>query len=206
MALGRTPPYPQDDWKNWALQMVEFLQDRSPRKGEVIPRVLSLQHQVGTELERAVGDGILMFDPVVGHPVVSIGGIWAPLGFVNVLFHEELPAPLLITEAEGVVDVITLTVPDLPPGLYLATLTFVTRFLTQNDQVSWQVVGDINTPIFLKEAKDDAEVIPFTFVIPIDLPAGPFSTTLQVQVTGPGAADAIVETAHLFLVREADVG
>ncbi len=187
----------------WAKRMHEFLTDTGS-EAEVLPQSVLLRHQVANELYRAVTDGILMFDPESGHPVVSTQGQWIPLGFVNVLYHAELPAPLLITEAEGVVDVLTLDILDLAPGLYLATLTFVTRFLTQNDQISWQVVGDITTPIFLKEAKDDAEVIPFSFVVPVELPGGPFLTTLQVQVTGPGAADAIIEVAHIFLVRESD--
>ena len=206
MALKRSlPPYAptQSTLLEWATRMHEFITDVGVETA-VIPQSILLRHQVDSELSRATEEGIMEWEPTLGHPVVSRDGEWEPLGYANVLFRATLANPLTITEAEGLVDVITLTEADIPAGLYVVTVSFVTHFQALNDQVTWQTIGDLVSPVFLKEAKDAAENIPFTYSVPAQLPEGPFTVTLQVGITGPGAADVIIETAHLFIVREED--
>ena len=76
---GNRPPQPTgNSWRQWALQMVEYLSDRTRIESENLPRPVQLPHLVRDE--RATVDGILMYDPVAQLPVCSIGGVWVPVG------------------------------------------------------------------------------------------------------------------------------
>jgi hypothetical protein len=71
------PPNPQfaKDWKEWANQMVEYIQDR----GQVVPQAVLLQHQTDSDISKATTDGILMYDPVSQQPVYARNGAWEPM-------------------------------------------------------------------------------------------------------------------------------
>ena len=138
--------------------------------------------------------------------VSDIGSSSGSLIIPNTIFLEELAAPLVITEAAGLVDILTLTEPDIPAGTYVFTVSFVTEFALINDQIHWNVTGDVTSPLFLKEAKDANENIPFSFSFPVTLFGGPFTATLHAQITGPGASDATIQAANIFLVREINDG
>ncbi len=73
---NRLPPTPYgSDWQTWALQLVEYLNDAG-RDTEVIPKVVQLQHMTLPRMEKAVTEGILMYDPVSQAPVISINKVW----------------------------------------------------------------------------------------------------------------------------------
>ncbi len=78
MSTRALPPFPPggDDWRSWALQLVEFLRNRDESRAEVIPQSVLLEHQRTGTPARAAQEGVLMYDPVAGYPVVSKGGKW----------------------------------------------------------------------------------------------------------------------------------
>ena len=78
------PPYPMTgDWKAWAIQLVEFLSVQGRSEEFMAPRAVPLMHQLPNEVYRAVDAGVLMFDPLTGQPVVSVGGVWVQLSLSN---------------------------------------------------------------------------------------------------------------------------
>lgn len=118
------------------------------------------------------------------------------------LLYKKLAAPLVVTEAGGLVDVMTFTYDDLPDGLYVGTVSFVSEYTAANDQLRWQMTNDLASPQFLKESKDAAESIAFSYTFPIVWLGGQFTTTLQAQIGGPGQADVTIQAANIFLVKE----
>lgn len=67
------PPYPSGDLYQWALDIVAYI-ERSSGNDELSAAPVFLQHRVGDE--KAVTDGIMMFDPALGEPVYSHNGVW----------------------------------------------------------------------------------------------------------------------------------
>lgn len=73
---SRQPPYPTgSDWRSWATKLVEFLTSNEPIEQETFPTPLQLPHRI-TGTEKALEDGLMMYDPVAGEPVFSKGGQW----------------------------------------------------------------------------------------------------------------------------------
>ena len=64
------PPYPGGGtWSDWALRLVEYLQDRDRVTKENLPQQVFLEHQTNVSDFRAVEDGIVMYDPARDQPV-----------------------------------------------------------------------------------------------------------------------------------------
>ena len=76
----RRPPLPGKDLGAWARQMYEYMSSQSPVQGSVNPTPLLLAHLTDGQVARAATDGVIMFDPVAGEVVVSIGGAFVTLG------------------------------------------------------------------------------------------------------------------------------
>ena len=76
----RRPPLPGKDLGAWARQMYEYMSSQSPIQGSVDPTPLLLAHLTDGQVARAATDGVLLFDPVAGEVVVSIGGVFETLG------------------------------------------------------------------------------------------------------------------------------
>lgn len=185
----------------WAKRMHEFLTDAGA-EAEVLPQSVQLRHQVNNELYRAVTDGILMYDPANNYPVISVDGVWQPIMIAPTIVYEILAVPLIIMEADGLVDILTLTIADLPAGTYTFSVSFVTEFSLINDQMHWNITGSVVSPVFLKEAKDADEVVPFAYSFPLIWGGGPFSITLQGFVTGPGATQVTIQAANLYVMKQ----
>jgi len=66
---SRPPPVTGSDWKPWGERLVDYL-SRIQTK---------LMQQTGRET--ASDDGLLMWDRSIQHPVVSVDGVWVPLGY-----------------------------------------------------------------------------------------------------------------------------
>ena len=66
---NRPPPVTGSDWKPWGERLVDYL-SRIQTK---------LMQQTGRET--ASDDGLLMWDRSIQHPVVSVDGVWVPLGY-----------------------------------------------------------------------------------------------------------------------------
>ena len=185
----------------WAVRMHEFLSDTGA-EAEVLPQSVLLRHQTPNILSRAAVDGIVEFDPVTKTPIISIDGVWQPIMIAPTIVYEVLIAPLIVADTDGLVDVITLSIADLPANTYVANVSFVTEFTFLNDQVHWNIIGDLASPIFLKEAKDADEIVPFAFLFPFIWAGGPFSITLQVEVTGAGLTSATIQAANLYVIKQ----
>ena len=61
------------DLQNWATQLVNYLEDYNANQ-EVLAAPVMLQHRVGNE--KAVQDGLVMFDALIGEPIYSSAGSW----------------------------------------------------------------------------------------------------------------------------------
>ena len=73
MNFGTVPPSPHGgDLKTWAGRLTEYLIRSINAPTPAAP--VRLAHRTGTE--KALEDGIMLFDPTVGLPVVSSGGQW----------------------------------------------------------------------------------------------------------------------------------
>ncbi len=70
------PPYPGNDWREWAIRLVEFIGRPQPRTTEVLPSTPMLAHQLPTTLQRATENGVLMYNPGQGVPVFSRDRSW----------------------------------------------------------------------------------------------------------------------------------
>ena len=71
------------------------------------------------------------------------------------LRYKKLGSPFTVVET-GLVDVMVFTVDDLPAGVYIGTVSFVSQYTTANNQLTWQMTDDLASPMFLIEAKDDS--------------------------------------------------
>jgi hypothetical protein len=76
----RTPPFPDKDLAEWARQLYNYLAGESLIKSRIEPTSILLAHKVDTVSERAAVDGLMLFDPALGKVVVSVGGVFVPIG------------------------------------------------------------------------------------------------------------------------------
>lgn len=76
-SLLQSPPYPSADLKKWSLELVEYL-IRVQETDAVRPMAVQLEHRLNNpnRLEKAVQDGLVMYDPAIGLPVFSKNGAW----------------------------------------------------------------------------------------------------------------------------------
>ena len=70
----RLPPYPSGNLQQWALALVDYLQRVDGVDAEILPEPILLQHLTGDE--KALQDGLVMFEPTLKVPVYSAGGVW----------------------------------------------------------------------------------------------------------------------------------
>lgn len=68
------PPYPRGDLNAWARQIVDYLLTREQINTETLPQPVQLPHRIGNE--KALADGLILYDPVAGEPVYSKAGQW----------------------------------------------------------------------------------------------------------------------------------
>lgn len=72
------PPIFRGNINAWAAEVSTYLSEQSREDiSEVVAAPVFLQHMRGGE--KALVDGIVLFDPVLGAPVVSIGGAWVQI-------------------------------------------------------------------------------------------------------------------------------
>jgi hypothetical protein len=74
------PDVTGDDWKKWARDLVYHLHKADDPAGQAnVPRPVQLSHSIGdgnVGLERVTTDGILMYEPIEGMLMISVGGEW----------------------------------------------------------------------------------------------------------------------------------
>lgn len=73
-------PTPNEDWRMWALRMLEWQAGLSSIHAAVEPQPLLLPHRVDSKADTTGNiDGLVMWDPTLEMPVVSASGAWEPL-------------------------------------------------------------------------------------------------------------------------------
>lgn len=73
--MQRLPPSPlSTSLQTWAQQIYQYLLFEKTGRKEVAAEPVFLAHLKGDE--KAVTDGILMFDPIGKKVVVSVDGVW----------------------------------------------------------------------------------------------------------------------------------
>jgi hypothetical protein len=89
--IGDAPnPKTAPDWREWAEQMLRYLDATDGREGEVLPAPVLLQHQDATIIARAVTDGLMMFAPTVGRAgsaVLSVGAEYKQMALGDIPVH-----------------------------------------------------------------------------------------------------------------------
>lgn len=75
------PPSPAQfrSIEEWAQQFYDYYLAETRNQQENDPLPVLLAHQTPSQLHRATTDGVLMYDPATGHPVVSKNGQWVKL-------------------------------------------------------------------------------------------------------------------------------
>lgn len=79
MAQQQLPPNPAmfRDIQTWAAQFYEWTMAGTRVNEENDPLPVLLPHKIGGVIEeRAAVDGVVMYDPTLGKPVISIAGVW----------------------------------------------------------------------------------------------------------------------------------
>ncbi|RLF63766.1 MAG: hypothetical protein DRN30_06170 [Thermoplasmata archaeon] len=110
--------------------------------------------------------------------------------------------PVTVTDAEGEVTVLSFTTDNYNIGdSVIITLSFVSAFDGLNDQVNFKLTGDIESLTFLKESKDENEVVPFSYSFPVVMDREILELNLVVFVTGSPGAEVVIRTANLFSTR-----
>ncbi len=74
--FNRKPPIYRGDVQSWANQIVSYLSTRDGIKKQNDPDPVLLPWQISGDIDRAVLDGVLMYDPVKKVPVYSKDGAW----------------------------------------------------------------------------------------------------------------------------------
>jgi hypothetical protein len=114
---------------------------------------------------------------------------------------ETIPAPVLVTELNSPVTVVTLFAQRLPPGWYQATVNFRSRYDQSNDQLIWNIGGDVNLGPFIVQSVVAGEEIPFAYLSTFRIDDGEITLSLICSTSGPGAADVEITQAVLSLIR-----
>lgn len=71
---GRVPTF--GDMLKWAIALTAYLK-RAEASAASSPKTILLEGYTATA--KATVDGMLMFDPATGSPVISVGGVWKHL-------------------------------------------------------------------------------------------------------------------------------
>ncbi len=72
--MANLPPYPSGNWFDWASQLVEWLISRETIEQETTPLPVQLPHKLTNE--KALTDGLIMYDPNNNAVIYSRGGQW----------------------------------------------------------------------------------------------------------------------------------
>ena len=112
-----------------------------------------------------------------------------------------LGAPVLVTELNSPLTVLTMNALGIPVGWYSATVNFRSRYIQANDRLIWEIAGDINIGPFIVQSVVAGEEIPFSYGSTFRIEDGALNIALVCSTSGPGAADVEILAATLSLVR-----
>ena len=112
---------------------------------------------------------------------------------------QQLPAPLTLLNNEPAQDIVNF-LDTLPPGDYEIKISLVADYQAANDKFHFQLSGDFPSPEIVKESKDNAEVLAFTYVFPVVWQGGDMQIDLRGFAIG---GDVLVEGANIMVQRVA---
>jgi hypothetical protein len=112
-------------------------------------------------------------------------------------YNEMITAPVTITEGDGWVTLVTLTIDNPTSGWWDVAGVFTAAFTSANDKLEWRATGTLTQGTsFLVESKDAAEVIPVSVEASFNLTGSTETFNLEVMASGPGAADVEIQSAQ----------
>ena len=83
----KLPPFPSNDLHAWARMITEYLIESISSENVLTdPTPVQLQHKI-SDREKAIVDGVLMFDPVNQAPVFSHDGLWRTFDAIGSLSY-----------------------------------------------------------------------------------------------------------------------
>ena len=112
-----------------------------------------------------------------------------------------LGAPVDVTEQNSPLTVLTMDAKGIPAGWYNVAINFRSNYQQANDQLIWEIAGDVNIGPFIKESKAAGEQLPFTYGSTLKITKGSLFLEFIYSTSGPGAADVIMEAGAFTLTR-----
>ncbi len=86
------------------------------------------------------------------------------------------------------------------PGDYEIKISIVADYQAQNDKFHYKLTGSFPSPEIVKESKDNAEVLAFTYAFPVTWAGGQMDIDLNAFAVG---GDVLVEATHIMIQRVA---
>ena len=186
------PPYPSGDLRQWATQLVEYLQNRDGVESEVIPAPVALSHRIGQE--RALQDGVLMYNPELGKAELTVNGEWLPIAHdTAVAFTSQINGLVLTDPYQPLV--FQSPLPPLPSGTYSVSVQL--RVTGTGGSSFFQArITDGGTPAAesVENSLDPGKVV----YVPISFIASTAGGDLALEARGD---DATIETGVVTLTR-----
>jgi hypothetical protein len=189
------PPYPTGDLREWATQLVDYLQSRERVEEENIARPVALSHKLDAQISRALQDGVVMFDPQLGKLVYSQGGQWVPVANDLPVFDYAAVQPQSVT-ADYVPISVSPPIGLIPIGVYQVSIVLKVLGTGGNAFFQLAVFEGGNIMIEGEEtsvSNGELAYIPVDFFIDRD-----FDTPVSLQIRG-NAVD--VQSGTLSIVR-----
>lgn len=115
---------------------------------------------------------------------------------------EVLVGPILYDENDGDVEVLSFT-ELLPAGEYWVSVNLVNSFDQAGDVLSWHVIGDVISPVFVDEAVSSSGLTPYNYTFPLTWIGGLMGIDLEVAINGAGTATAAAVDASIMVKRVA---
>ena len=106
-------------------------------------------------------------------------------------------------DENGLTPVHSLTVNPMPAGVYQVTVSATIETegsAGETVELEYDFNGD-KTPIHVDWLAND-DVVPFTYVFPLEWPGGPLVAALAAQVTGPGSNSASILNSNIVIERK----
>jgi len=89
---------------------------------------------------------------------------------------------------------------ELIAGTYEIKISLVADYQAANDKLHFQLFGAFPSPEIVKESKDNAEVLAFSYAFPVSWPGGQMQIDLRAFSVG---GDVFIEAANLMIQRVA---
>lgn len=186
------PPYPIGDLRQWATELVEYLQNRDSVESEVIAKPVAFSHRLTDE--RAFDDGLVMYNPTINRLEVTVDDEWTPIAHDIAEVFQTVVTTMVLTDGWQSVPVTT-TIGDMPPGVYQVTINLRVTGTGGNAEYQLRLVQDgvpAATSAETEVGNGDTIYVPITFM------ATTADGTIVLEARGNSVT---IESGTLTLVR-----